>query len=102
MDKRQIQRSIERTKKHIADYETRKDNLSIHGYWSLGYYQGKLTAMEDALDDIEEAELVATQKIAEKIFSDIFTKVGFDGHSVNITKNSLIEIAKKYNIDSTF
>ena len=101
MDKRQIQRSIERTRKHIADYEARKDDLSIHGYWSLDYYQGKLTAMEDALDDIEEAELVATQKIAEKIFSDIFAKAGFDGHSVNITKNNLIEIAKKYNIDST-
>lgn len=101
MNKRQIERQIERTKKHIADYEARKDDLSVHGYWSLGYYQGKLTAMEDALDDIEEAELIATHEIAEKIFADIFAKAGFDGHSVNITKNNLIEIAKKYNIDST-
>lgn len=99
MDKRQIERQIERTKKHIAEYEARKDSLSVHGYWSLGYYQGKLTAMEDALDDIEEAELVATQKIAEKIFSDIFAKVGFDGHNVSIYKNELIEIAKNYGIE---
>ena len=100
MDKRQIQRQIERTKKHIADYEARQDNLSIHGYWSLGYYQGKLTAMEDALDDIEEAELIATHEIAEKIFADIFAKAAFDGHGVNITKNNLIEIAKNYGIEA--
>ena len=99
MDKRQLQRQIERTKKHIADYEARQDNLSVHGYWSLGYYQGKLTAMEDALDDIEEAELIATHEIAEKIFADIFAKAAFDGHSVNITKNNVIEIAKNYGIE---
>lgn len=101
MNKRQIQRLIERTKKHIAEYEARKDSLSVHGYWSLGYYQGKLTAMEDALDDIEEAELIATHEIAEKIFADIFARAVFDGHSINITKDNLIEVAKKYNIDST-
>ena len=99
MDKRQIQRQIERTKKHIADYEARQDNLSVHGYWSLGYYQGKLTAMEDALDDIEEAELVATHEITKKIFADIFAKAGYDGHSVNITKNNLLEVAKNYGIE---
>ena len=99
MDKRQIQRQIERTKKHITDYEIRKDNLSVHGYWSLGYYQGKLTAMEDALDDIEEAELIATHEIAKKIFADIFARAGFDGHSVNITKNNLLEVAKNYGIE---
>lgn len=99
MDKRQIQRQIERTKKHIADYEARQDNLSVHGYWSLGYYQGKLTAMEDALDDIEEAELVATHEITKKIFADIFAKVGFDGHNISIYKNELVKIAKSYGIE---
>ena len=100
MDKRQIERQIERTKKHIADYEARKDNLSVHGYWSFGYYQGKLTAMEDALDNIEEAELIATHEIAEKIFADIFARAAFDGHGVNITKNNVIEIAKNYGIEA--
>ena len=100
MDKRQLQRQIERTKKHIAEYEARKDSLSIHGYWSLGYYQGKLTAMEDVLDDIEEAELIATHEIAEKIFADIFVRgVGFDGHSIHITKNNLLEVAKNCGIE---
>ena len=99
MDKRQIQRQIERTKKHIADYEARKDNLSVHGYWSFGYYQGKLTAMEDALDDIEEAELIVAQETAEKIFADIFAKIGYDGHNISIYKNELIKIAKNYGIE---
>lgn len=99
MDKQQIERQIERTKKHIAEYEAREDSLSVHGYWSLGYYQGKLTAMEDALDDIEEAELIATHEIAEKIFADIFARAGYDGHSVNITKNNLLEVAKNYGIE---
>ena len=71
MDKRQIERQIERTKKHIAEYEARKDSLSIYGHWSLGYHQGKLTIMEGALEDIEEAELIAAQETAEKIFTEI-------------------------------
>ena len=33
------------------------------------------------------------------VVADIFAKAAFDGHSVNITKNNLIEIAKKYNIE---
>ena len=99
MDKRQIQKQIERTKKHIADYEERKDNLSVHGYWSLGYYQGKLTAMEDALDDIEEAELVATHEIAKRIFTDIFAKSRYDGQNISIHRNEITEIAKSYGIE---
>ena len=55
--------------------------------------------MEDALYDIEEAELIATHEIAEKIFADIFAKAGFDGHSINITKNNLLEVAKNYGIE---
>ena len=71
MDKRQLERQIERIKKNIEIYKVREKSLSAHGYWSLGYYQGKLTAMEDSLDDLEEAELVATQETAEKIFAEI-------------------------------
>ena len=63
MDKRQLQRQIERTKKQIEDYKAREDSLSVYGFWSLGYYQGKLTVMEEALDDIEET--------AENIFAEI-------------------------------
>lgn len=40
------------------------------------------------------------KKTAEKIFADIFAKVGFDGHNVSIYKNELIEIAKNYGIEA--
>lgn len=56
MNERQLKRQIERIKKRIQDYEERKENLSVHGYWSLGYYQGQLAVMEDWLDDIIEAK----------------------------------------------
>jgi hypothetical protein len=35
----------------------------------------------------------------EQIFTDLFGKVGFDGHNVSIFKNELIEVAKKYGVD---
>ena len=45
-----IQRAIKKCKKEIAKLED-KDNLSIHGFWSLGYWQGRLSALEDIEDD---------------------------------------------------
>lgn len=45
-----IQRAIKKCKKEIARLED-KDNLSIHGFWSLGYWQGRLSALEDMEDD---------------------------------------------------
>lgn len=48
-----LKRQIERIGKRIQAYEEKKETLSVHGYWSLGYYRGKLTAMEVWLDDIQ-------------------------------------------------
>lgn len=45
-----IQRAIKKCKKEIAKLED-KDNLSIHGFWSLGYWQGRLSALEDMEDE---------------------------------------------------
>ena len=56
MTERQLNRQIERIKKRIQDLEDRKDKLSVHGYWDLGYYKGKLSVMEDWLDSIKEEE----------------------------------------------
>ena len=52
----QLKRQIERIKKRVQDLEERKDKLSVHGYWDLGYYKGKLAVMEDWLDSIKEDE----------------------------------------------
>lgn len=102
MEKRQLERQIERTKRHIEDYEARKDSLSFHGYWALGYYQGKLTAMEDSLDDIEAAELVSAQVIAEKIFADIEGIIVESSNNSGVlwtTQEALDIIKKKYNVE---
>lgn len=59
MNKHQLLRQIERLKKRISDYEEKEaeGKLSSHGYWSLGYFKGKLSVMEDWLDEIEENEI---------------------------------------------
>ena len=54
MTEHQLKRQIERIKKRIQNYEERKENLSVHGYWDFGYYRGKLAVMEDWLDAIRE------------------------------------------------
>ena len=59
MTERQLERQIERTRKRIQDYEAHEDTLSAYGHWSLGYFRGKLTVMEDWLDDIREGKEVS-------------------------------------------
>ena len=54
MTKQQLERQIKRLQKHIEYLEERKDNLSVHGYWELGYYRGQLSIVEDWLDSIIE------------------------------------------------
>lgn len=48
-----IERSIKRCKDAIQKLEEDKDNLSIHGHWSLGYWQGRLSALEDIQEEGE-------------------------------------------------
>lgn len=56
----------------------------------------RLFLMRDALNYIKgEAEV----EVAKKIFADLFGKVGFDGHNVAISKNELVEVAKKYGVE---
>lgn len=49
-----LQRQIDKAKSRIADLESRKEFLNIHGYWDLGYWKGRLRTLEDWLDDINE------------------------------------------------
>lgn len=56
MNEKYLKRQIERLKLQIQDLEERKEKLSVHGYWDLGYYRGKLTVMEDWLDNIQETK----------------------------------------------
>lgn len=54
MREQQLKRQIERIRKRIQEYKEKKEALSVYGYWSLGYYHGKLSALEDWLDYMKE------------------------------------------------
>lgn len=51
-----IKHRIERCSKRIEEYAKEKENLSIHGYWSLGYFEGKKSVLEEILDELDELE----------------------------------------------
>lgn len=50
-----------RSEAREKNYEDRKKDLSIQGYWSMGYYGGKSDAFMDVIDDLE-AILASTKK----------------------------------------
>lgn len=57
MDKEKL---IKRYKHKLAraelkekEYEQKKSKLSKHGYWSLGFYAGRVMAFDEILDDLE-------------------------------------------------
>lgn len=47
-----IKHKIERYNKRIKSYENNIDNLSVHGYWSLGYFEDRKSVLEEILDEI--------------------------------------------------
>ena len=50
---RRLERQIGRIKPRVAKLEANEQNLSIHGYRDLGYFRGRLSAMEDMADDLK-------------------------------------------------
>ena len=53
---KQLERKINRAKKILKSLEENEENLSMHGYWSIGYLQGKISVLEDWLDEIKEGD----------------------------------------------
>lgn len=51
---KRLDRQIERLKPRIAALEEKKSRLSVHGFQDLGYYRGRVSAMEDMVDDLRE------------------------------------------------
>ena len=45
----------ERSIKKQENLEKSKEKLSVHGFWSLGYYDGRTSLYEDIIDDLEES-----------------------------------------------
>lgn len=55
---RKIKRKIARYEKRIADYNAKIKNgdLNEHGHWSLGYFEGRKSVLEEILDELEVEE----------------------------------------------
>ena len=49
-----LKRKIERNKAKLKQLKDNQDNLSVWGYRDIGYYEGRLSVLEDLLDEMEE------------------------------------------------
>jgi hypothetical protein len=58
-------------------------------------YQAYVRGVNFAGQTLEQQKLKAQQKL----FDTIMSKVGFDGHSVSVYKNELLEIAKDFGLE---
>lgn len=54
--KKRIERMIERDKKRMQPLIDNFADLSKCGLWTIGYCQGRMSILEDILDEIEESE----------------------------------------------
>lgn len=52
--KARLERSLKRAEERIEYLEQRKDNLSPHGHWDLGYFHGKASAYDLAIELIDK------------------------------------------------
>lgn len=54
--KERLRHKIERNCKKLEYLKSRGENLSVHGYWEIGYIEGKLDVLEDWLDELEDMD----------------------------------------------
>ena len=52
--KRKIIKRINRAKSIAKEYKNNEDKLSTHGFWSFGYWIGRMSAFEDCLGYLDE------------------------------------------------
>lgn len=50
---RKLERQITRLQPKIDELEEKKSRLSVHGFQDLGYFKGRLSAMQDVVDDLK-------------------------------------------------
>lgn len=55
MTEKKVERKINRAKEKLKLLEERKEHLSKHGYWEIGYLKGQISVLEDWLDEIRES-----------------------------------------------
>lgn len=52
--KERLPHMIERNKAQLKQLQDKQDTLSVWGYQDIGYYKGRLSVLEDLLDELEE------------------------------------------------
>ena len=48
-----IERAIEREMQRMTPLINHKEDLSQFGYWTIGYCQGRISLLEELLDEME-------------------------------------------------
>ncbi len=54
LTKERVEHQIKRAQNSIEKLEMDQENLNEHGYWSRGYWKGRLSVLEDLLDNMNE------------------------------------------------
>jgi hypothetical protein len=55
--KERLSHMIERNQAILKQLKDRQEHLSVWGYRDMGYYEGRLSVLEDLLDEMEENEI---------------------------------------------
>lgn len=51
---KKYERQMERCRIKENNLEARKANLSVHGYWDLGYFGGKTSLYDQVIGDLKD------------------------------------------------
>ncbi|GAA0102564.1 hypothetical protein UT300012_32790 [Paraclostridium bifermentans] len=88
-----LERRANRISKRIEEYEDSKQKLSNHGHWSLGYWKGKESEIEDTIDFMN-----GLVKIIDKQESDDLYK-SMSGFSFNKKDYEPIPLAEEIDVE---
>ena len=53
---KKLKRRLKRAEERYLILKSKENNLSEHGRWELGYWEGRISALEDCIDDLEEEQ----------------------------------------------
>ncbi|WP_078598354.1 hypothetical protein [Evansella clarkii] len=54
---------VDTTKGHLARIKNKGGMVTEHGGWEKGYWESRLSVLEDTLDDLNELKMLGVQKI---------------------------------------
>jgi hypothetical protein len=57
LDINRMKLSLKHGKERLTALKNRQDSLSVWGYRDMGYYEGRISVLEDLLDELEEDEI---------------------------------------------